>query len=107
MRIGVNCFLLQPNIGGIKQYFLTLFRNLLENDSENQYVFFWYEHNAGELANLGTDRWKEGAVPLTDQREVLSHLDKIDLYFCPLSALYPRPLPKPSVVSLPDIQEVF
>jgi glycosyltransferase involved in cell wall biosynthesis len=107
MRIGVNCFLLQPNIGGIKQYFLTLFRNLLENDTENQYVFFWYEHNAAELANLGTERWKEGAVLLTDQREVLAHLDKIDLYFCPLSALYPRPLPKPSVVSLPDIQEVF
>ncbi len=107
MRIGVNCFLLQPNIGGIKQYFLTLFRNLLEKDTENQYVFFWYEHNAGELANLGTERWKEGAVLLADQREVLSHLDKIDLYFCPLSALYPRPLPKPSVVSLPDIQEVF
>jgi glycosyltransferase involved in cell wall biosynthesis len=107
MRIGVNCFLLQPHIGGIKQYFLTLFHNLLENDTENQYVFFWYEHNARELANLGTERWKERAVLLTDQREVLSHLDKIDLYFCPLSAYYPRPLPKPSVVSLPDIQEVF
>jgi len=107
MRIGVNCFLLQPNIGGIKQYFLALFRNLLESDTENQYVFFWYSHNAPELAKLGTERWKEEAVLLADQREVLSHLRKIDLYFCPLSALYPRPLPMPTVVSLPDIQEVF
>ena len=32
---------------------------------------------------------------------------KIDLYFCPFSALYPRPLPLPTVVTLVDIQEVF
>ena len=32
---------------------------------------------------------------------------EIDLYFCPFSALYPRPLPLPTVVTLVDIQEVF
>lgn len=107
MKIGVNCFLLQPHIGGLKQYFLTLFRELLENDGQHEYVFFWYAHNADELVKLGTDRWKKNAVLLRDQQEVLAHLDEIDLYFCPFSALYPRPLPKPTVMTLVDIQEVF
>jgi hypothetical protein len=54
VRIGVNCYLLQPHIGGLKQYFLTLFRELLERDDEHEYVFFWYRHNAEELAGDGT-----------------------------------------------------
>lgn len=107
MRIGVNCYMLQPQLGGLKQYFLTLFRELLERDGENQYVFFWYRHNAKELEELGTERWRRDAVLLEDQRQVLAHLDKIDLYFCPLTALYPRPVPRPTVMTLVDIQEVF
>ena len=30
MKIGVNCFPLRPDIGGIKQYFLQIFNELLE-----------------------------------------------------------------------------
>jgi len=107
MRIGVNCFLLAPHIGGLRQYFLTLFRELLARDDEHEYVFFWYAHNEAELEQLGTDRWRRGAVRLDDQRQVREHLDRIDLYFCPLTALYPRPLPRPTVMTLVDIQEVF
>ena len=107
MRIGVNCYLLQPHIGGLKQYFLTLFRELLDRDDEHEYVFFWYRHNAEELEQLGTDRWRRNAVLLEDQRQVLAHLDRIDLYFCPLPGLYPRPVPRPTVMTLVDIQEVF
>ena len=107
MRIGVNCFLLQANIGGLKQYFINLFRELLASEDGNQYVFFWYPHNADELAKLGTERWKQDAVLVHDQLEVLNHLDRFDVYFCPFSALYPRPIPKPTVMFLPDIQEVF
>jgi glycosyltransferase involved in cell wall biosynthesis len=107
MRIGVNCYLLQPHIGGLRQYFLTLFRELLERDDEHEYVFFWYRQNADELEQLGTDRWRRHAVLLEDQRQVLAHLDRIDLYFCPFGALYPRPVPRPTVMTLVDIQEVF
>ena len=107
MRIGVNCFLFQPHVGGLKHYFVNLFRELLRADDGNRYVFFWYAHNEEELARLGTDRWRDDAVLLRDQREVLGHLNRIDLYFCPFSALYPRPVPRPTVVFLPDIQEVF
>lgn len=105
MRIGVNCFLLQADIGGMKQYFFTLFHQLLTAHPENEYTFFHYPHNSHELAKLGTDDWKRDAVLLQDQGEVAQHLDKIDLYFCPFGALWPRPIPKAAVVMLPDIQE--
>jgi glycosyltransferase involved in cell wall biosynthesis len=107
VRIGVNCYLLQPHIGGLKQYFLTLFRELLTRDDEHEYVFFWYRHNAAELEQIETDRWRRHAVLLEDQRQVLRHLARIDLYFCPFGALYPRPVPCPSVMTLVDIQEAF
>jgi glycosyltransferase involved in cell wall biosynthesis len=107
MRIGVNCFLLQAHIGGLKQYFLTLFHELLTHDADNEYIFFWFSHNADELAHLGTDCWKEKAVFLHNQWEIRPHLERLDLYFCPFGALYPRPLSLPTVVTLVDIQEVF
>ena len=107
MRIGVNCFLLQPHIGGMKQYFFNLFEELLANDYRNEYIFFHFPRNAEELGHLSSTRWKASAVLLSDQLEVKNHLDKIDLYFCPFGALWPRPLPIPTVVNLVDIQEVF
>lgn len=107
MRIGVNCFLLQSHIGGLKQYFLTLFNELLLHDAENEYIFFWFPHNAEELGKLETDCWKQNAILLRDQREMTAYLDRLDLYFCPFGTLYPRPLPLPTVVTLADIQEVF
>lgn len=107
MRIGVNCFLLQRHIGGLRQYFLQLFRELLARDDGDEYVFFWYRHNAEELEHLGTDRWRRHAILLDDQRQVRAHLDRIDLYFCPLPGLYPRPIPRPTVMTLADVQEVF
>jgi glycosyltransferase involved in cell wall biosynthesis len=107
VRIGVNCFLLEAHIGGLKQYFLTLFKELLRHDAENEYVFFWFPQNAEELQKLETERWKENAILLRDQREITMYLNRLDLYFCPFGALYPRPLPLPTVVTLTDIQEVF
>ncbi|MBT8369031.1 MAG: glycosyltransferase family 4 protein [Deltaproteobacteria bacterium] len=107
MRIGVNCYQLLPDIGGLKQYFLRLFRELLENDNQNTYIFFYFSHNTDELSHLDDLNWQENAVELNDQQEVYEHLDKIDLYFCPFGALWPRPVPVPTVVTLVDIQEVF
>lgn len=107
MKIGVNCFLLQKNIGGIKQYFHRLFNELLDNDHANSYVFFYFEHNLAELEQLQGKRWKENAVLLKDQNEIKRHMDEIDLYFCPFGSLWPRPVPVPSVVTLVDIQEKY
>jgi len=107
MRIGVNCYQLLPDIGGLKQYFLRLFRELLKNDEHNTYVFFYFSHNIQELSLLDDLNWQANAIELKDQKEVYAHLDKIDLYFCPFGALWPRPLSVPTVVTLVDIQEVF
>jgi glycosyltransferase involved in cell wall biosynthesis len=107
MRIGVNCFLLQPHIGGLRQYFLALFDWLLENDAENEYTFFYFPQNVNDLGELQSDRWKKSAVQLRDQSQIAAHLRGLDVYFCPFSALWPRPVPLPSVMTLVDIQEVF
>jgi glycosyltransferase involved in cell wall biosynthesis len=107
MRIGVNCYNLILQNGGIIQYFRSLFNELLTRDTANEYVFFWYPHNAEELGRLSSERWREHAVFLNNQRSVRRHLNKLDLYFCPLNALHPRPLPVPSVVTIADIQEAF
>jgi glycosyltransferase involved in cell wall biosynthesis len=44
---------------------------------------------------------------LQDQSQIAAHLSGLDVYFCPFNALWPRPVPLPSVVTLVDIQEVF
>jgi len=107
MRIGVNCFLLQKDVGGIKQYFFSLFRELLTRDDSNQYIFFYFKQNIAELNKLENAKWKENGIFLHSQKEIHRYLNKIDLYFCPFGTLYPRPLPLPTVVTLVDIQEVF
>jgi glycosyltransferase involved in cell wall biosynthesis len=105
MRIGVNCYQLLPDIGGLKQYFLRLFNELLNNDRQNTYIFFYFPHNLEELSQLENTNWQKNAVELQDQLEVHEYLDKIDLYFCPFGALWPRPMPVPTVLTLVDIQE--
>ena len=93
MRIGVGCFPLKANIGGMKQYFFDLFEELLESDAENQYVFFHNEANLSELSQLKADRWREGAVQLKKAEAVVECLGGLDLYFAPLTMFKPRPLP--------------
>jgi glycosyltransferase involved in cell wall biosynthesis len=107
MRVGVNCFLLRADMGGLKQYFFTLFDWLLENDRENEYTFFLFPPNLEQMNSLRSDRWRERAVYLTDQNEIAGHLSKLDVYFCPFNALWPRPAPLPTVFTLVDIQERF
>jgi glycosyltransferase involved in cell wall biosynthesis len=107
MRIGVNCHLLQHNIGGMKQYFLTLFDELLNHDSENKYVLFWWLINECELHKLSSDRWRESSILVHDEKEILKYLDRFDVFFAPFGAMCPRPIPRPSVVMLPDVQEQF
>lgn len=107
MRVGVNCFPLDPAMGGIKQYFFSLFRELLAHDRENEYLFFYFDHNLGELAQLDDAGWRNNAVRLRSQRQIARCADRMDLFFCPLGVLFPRPLPLPTVVTVPDIQEVY
>jgi glycosyltransferase involved in cell wall biosynthesis len=91
----------------MKQYFFSLFNELLSNEGKHSYIFFYFPHNVEELSNLNNNHWQESAILLNDQFEIKQYLDKIDVYFCPFSSLWPRPLPIPTVLFLHDIQEVF
>jgi glycosyltransferase involved in cell wall biosynthesis len=94
-------------MGGLRQYFHRLFNELLDNDRQNIYVFFYFEHNIEEMGYLSNERWENDSILLKKQEEIIDHLDKIDLYFCPFGAIWPRPVPRPSVVTLVDIQEKY
>ena len=107
MRIGVHCFPLKASIGGMKQYFLSLFGELLEKDRENEYIFFHNASNVAELGELPSQRWRDNAVELSKTTRVARCLKGLDLYFSPFCVLNPRPLPLPTVVTIPDNQEVF
>lgn len=107
MRIGVNCYPLQAHIGGIKQYFISLFRYLSEHNGGNEFVFFYFPHNVEELSRIISLENNENAILLKNQSDIKKHLDTIDVYFCPFGSLSPRPVPLPTVVTLVDIQEVY
>lgn len=107
MNIGVNCFPLVENSGGVKQYFLSLFKEFLTNEGEHNYFFFYFQHNLEVLSQLDNLRLKDNGILLKNQKEIAPFFKKIDLYFCPFSSLWPRPVPIPSVLFLHDIQEVF
>ena len=64
MRIGVNCYQLSEDIGGLKQYFLQLFGELLRSDRQNSYVFFYFPHNLQVLSRLDQYNWQSKAIEL-------------------------------------------
>lgn len=107
MRIGVNCFALAADIGGMRQYFFRLFNHLLAEDRANDYVFFATENNLSELARLTSDRWRDRVIEIRSQDDIDVRKAGLDLYFCPFAILWPRPVSVPAVVTVHDIQEVF
>ncbi len=107
MKIGVNCINLEDKIGGLRVYFSNLFDFLLENDTGNDYTFFFTEDNLRFLSALKSNRWAERGIQVARPSEILGHVRKLDLYFCPVGILEPRPVPIPSVYTLADIQDSF
>lgn len=91
----------------MKQYFLHLFQKLLACDGTNEYLFFYSDENYPELRHLEENARDWVGMRLDTQEEIARHLNRIDIYFCPLFILWPRPLPRPTLVTIPDIQELF
>lgn len=106
MRIGVGLNLLQPHAGGVGNYALTLLRHWPEFAPEHPLVLFTFDHNEEMLAQLPAAA-RRHEIRLSTQEDVLRHLDKIDVYFCPFSSLWPRPVPLPTVLTFHDLQERF
>jgi glycosyltransferase involved in cell wall biosynthesis len=107
MKIGVNCFPLLDHIGGMRDYFINLFNQILNQDTENEYFFFYGKQNVDILRKINNQQWGEKGLLLISQEDIPNHLKGMDLYFCPFAVLWPRPLPLPTVITLPDIQEFF
>ena len=107
MRIGINCFFLQPHVGGMKHYVLNLLYLLLTSDTGNTYTLFCFPHNEPVLAERGADWWQEHAIMLDRIEEIRDHLADIDVYFSPINGLQPLPLPplpmRPLLLLLPPV----
>lgn len=106
MRVGVNLLLLQPGTGGVSNYVLTLLRTWPDLYPDDPLVLFSFPQN-DELLRTLPARARVREIRLTEQAQILDHLDAFDVFFCPFGSLYPRPVPKPSLVTLVDIQERF
>ena len=104
MKIGVNLFNLTTDSGGVSQYVLTLLQHWPRVFPHDRFVLFCFAHNADLLAAVPAEHERRLFVT---QDEIAGSLVGIDLYFCPFNALYPRPLPLPTVVTLVDVQERF
>ena len=105
-RLGVNCFLLLKEAGGLRQYFCRLFRELLQLDSY-AVTFYCGERNLSVLQEIGEPLNRATIRVLWDQSEIIGHWSDMDLFFCPFGPLYPRPVPVPAVIMLADIQEKY
>lgn len=106
MRIGIGLNLLQPDNGGVTNYALTLLRHWPRLAPEHPMVLFSFDHNE-ELLSLLPPEARRHECRLRTQEEMLDHLDKIDVYFCPFGSLWPRPVPIPTTLTFHDMQERF
>ena len=106
MKIGINLWLLVEEGGGVCNYVLTLLRHWHQYYPDNSLILFSFPQNETLLGTLPAS-CRSHEIRLQAQEEIANHLDKFDIYFCPIGSLYPRPLPKPCVITLVDIQERF
>lgn len=106
MRIGIGLNLFLPDSGGVSNYAVTLLRHWHQYAPEHPMVLFTFDHNEPMLSQLPPEaRRHERRIQV--QEDVFKHLDEIDLYFCPFSSLWPRPMPLPTALTFHDMQERF
>lgn len=106
MKIGINLFLMLPHVGGLTNYVMTFLRKWPAYFPEDRLILFTFPGNDELLAKLSSEI-KTDEIRLTSQDDIYRHLDIFDILFCPFGSLAPRPIPKPSVITLVDIQERF
>lgn len=106
MRIGIGLNLFTPDAGGVANYVVTLLRHWPEFAPAHPMVLFTFDHNVAMLSQLPPEA-RRHEIRVQTQEDMLQHLDKIDLYFCPFNTLWPRPVPLPSVITFTDMQERF
>ncbi len=106
MKIGVGLHLLAPDNGGVTNYVLSLLRLWPVHIPEHPLVLFSFPHNDVLLSTLAPAT-RRHEIRLSRQEDAFDHADEIDVYFCPFGTLWPRPFPKPTVLTFHDMQERF
>jgi glycosyltransferase involved in cell wall biosynthesis len=106
LRIGINLFLFTPQVGGLANYVMTLLREWNNHYPDDELILFTFEQNKTLLAEGGL-AGKHRQLALQHQNEIAKLAREVDVYFCPFGTLWPRPYPKPSVITLVDVQERF
>jgi glycosyltransferase involved in cell wall biosynthesis len=111
LRLGVNLFALALGGGGMRQYVLQLLPGLLRH-SPHDLVLFYAAQGQPSLAAMlrrlhPAERNRVLTVPIDDQEQIFRHAGAFDVYFCPLNALAPDFLDRPTLATLADVQEQF
>ncbi len=106
MRIGIGLHLLAPDNGGVTNYALTLLRLWPVLVPEHPLVLFSFAHNDALLGTL-PPATRRHEIRMLTQEDAFAYADQIDVYFCPFGTLWPRPFPKPTVLTFHDMQERF
>ena len=106
LNIGLNLYMLQPHVGGIANYAQTLLREWHACYPEDTLVPFTFDHNEELMSELPPSV-RRAEIRVKVQEQILCHAGSLDVYFCPFGGLYPRPFPRPSVVTIVDMQERF
>ena len=111
LRIGVNLIVLTSNGGGMRQYVLQLLPWMLRQ-SPHHLVIYYHWRGQPSLATMlrrltPAERSRIRLVLVKEHEEIFAHADEFDVYFCPLNCLAPDLLDRPTLVTLPDIQERF
>ena len=106
LNIGLNLYMLQPHVGGIANYAQTLLREWHAFYPGDTLIPFTFDHNEELMAELPPSV-RRAEIRVKVQEQILCHAGRLDVYFCPFGGLYPRPFPRPSVVTIVDMQERF
>jgi glycosyltransferase involved in cell wall biosynthesis len=111
LRIGVNLFSLVLQGGGMRQYVLQLLPWMLRLSS-HQLLLFYHWRSQPSLASLlrrltPGERSRVQLLLIEDQNDIYRHAGAFDVLFCPLCAVAPDLLDRPTLATIPDIQEQF
>jgi glycosyltransferase involved in cell wall biosynthesis len=111
LRIGVNLWPLTTRGGGMRHYVLQLLP-WLARLSGHRFLLFHGPHGQPSLAPMlrrlaHDERRRLRPVEVESQEEIYAHAHRFDVFFCPLNALAPDLLDRPTLATLADVQEQF
>jgi glycosyltransferase involved in cell wall biosynthesis len=111
LRVGVNLWPLTTRGGGMRHYVLQLLP-WLARLSRHRFLLFHGPHGQPTLAPI-LRRMSHGqrrrclAIEIESQQQIYTHAHRFDVFFCPLNALAPDLLDRPTLATLADVQEQF